>query len=53
MKSVTAKYVRQNFAEILNEVYFGKKKILITRSGKPLIVLTSIKDFELWKKDDK
>ncbi|GEM_PF-1379903 len=44
MKSVTAKYARQNFAEILNEVHFGKKKIVITRSGKPLVVLTSIKD---------
>lgn len=44
MKTVTAKYARQNFAEILNEVYYGRKKILITRSGKPLVILTSIKD---------
>ena len=46
MKTVTAKYARQNFAEILNEVHFGRKKILITRSGKPLIVLVSTKDYE-------
>lgn len=44
MKTVTAKYARQNFAEILNEVYYGRKKILVTRSGKPLVILTSIKD---------
>lgn len=46
MKSVTAKYARQNFAEILNEVHFGRKKITITRSGKPLVVLVSTKDFK-------
>ncbi len=44
MKKVTAKYARQNFSEILNEVHFGHKKIIITRSGKPLVVLTSVKD---------
>ena len=44
MKIVTAKYARQNFAEILNEVYYGGKKILITRSGKPLVLITSVKD---------
>ena len=44
MKTVTAKYARQNFAEIINEGHFGRKKILITRSGKPLVILTSIKD---------
>lgn len=43
MKTITAKYARQNFAEILNEVHFGKKKILITRSGKPLVILISTK----------
>lgn len=44
MKTVTAKYARQNFSEILNEVYFGRKKILITRSGKPLVILVSVKE---------
>lgn len=44
MKTVTAKYARQNFSELLNEVYFGKKKILITRSGKPLVILVSVKE---------
>lgn len=44
MKTVTAKYARQNFSELLNEVYYGKKKILITRSGKPLVILVSVKE---------
>ncbi len=46
MRSVTAKYARQNFAEILNEVYYGRKRILITRSGKPLVVLISVKEHQ-------
>ncbi|MBI2017922.1 type II toxin-antitoxin system Phd/YefM family antitoxin [Candidatus Daviesbacteria bacterium] len=46
MKTITAKYARQNFSEVLNEVHFGRKKILITRSGKPVVVLTSTKDFK-------
>ncbi len=44
MKTVTAKYARQNFAEIINEVHFGKEKILITKSGKPMVILTSTKE---------
>ncbi|MBI4098304.1 MAG: type II toxin-antitoxin system Phd/YefM family antitoxin [Candidatus Levybacteria bacterium] len=43
MKTVTAKQARQNFSEILNEVYYGDKKVLITRSGKPIVILTSAK----------
>ena len=50
MKTVTAKYARQNFAEILNEVHFGRKKVLVTRSGKPLAILISVKDSILEKK---
>jgi len=45
MKSVTAKYARQNFAELLNEVHFGRNKILVTRSGKPLVILISTKEY--------
>jgi len=45
MKTVTAKYARQNFAEVLNEVHFGRKKIVVTRSGKPLVVLISTRDY--------
>lgn len=50
MKTVTAKYARQNFAEIINEVYFGRKKMLITKSGKPMVILTSTRETESKKK---
>ena len=50
--TVTAKYARRNFSEILNEVHFGRKKIVITRSGKPLVVLTSTKDLDSKEKND-
>ena len=53
MKIVTAKYARQNFAEIINEVHFGRKKILITKSGKPMVILTSTRDLEPEKKAKK
>ncbi len=46
MRTITAKYARQNFAEILNEVHFGRKRIVVTRSGKPLVVLISTRDFK-------
>lgn len=49
MKTVPVKYARQNFSEILNEVYFGQKKIIITRSGKPFAVLSSIKNYSAKK----
>lgn len=52
MKIVTAKYARQNFAEILNEVHFGKKKILITRSGKPLVILISTENQQGSRKEN-
>jgi prevent-host-death family protein len=37
---------RQNFAEILNEVHFGRKKIIVTRSGKPIVILISTRDLK-------
>lgn len=52
MKKVSAKYARQNFSEILNEVHFGRKKILITRSGKPMVILASSKEKEGKKREE-
>lgn len=50
MKTITAKFARQNFSEILNEVHFGRKKMVITRSGKPLVILTSTRDQKVDRK---
>lgn len=44
MKTVTAKYARQNFAEIISEVHFAKKRIIITKSGKPMVILISTQE---------
>ena len=47
MKIVTARQARQNFADILNEVYYGNKKVLITRSGKPMVIVASAKQLKI------
>ena len=47
MKTVTAKEARIHFSELLNEVYYGGEEILITRSKKPLVILTSAKREEI------
>ncbi len=46
MKTVTARQARQNFADVLNEVYYGRKKVLITRSGRPVVILSSARNLE-------
>lgn len=45
MKTYSAKYARQHFADVINEVHFGLKDILITRSGKPVVIITSSKKY--------
>lgn len=50
MKTVSAKDARQNFAELLNEVYYGRKKVLITKSGKPMVVMVSVQEKEKEKR---
>lgn len=51
MKKVTARQARQNFAEIINEVHFTGKKVMITKSGKPMVILISTRGQQLEKKD--
>lgn len=50
MKAVSAKEARQNFSEIINEVHFGRKKIVITKSGKPMVILVSTKEAQTKKR---
>ena len=49
MKTVTAKHARQNFAEIVDEVHYTGQPIQITKSGKPMVILTSTKHPQLAK----
>ena len=46
MKTISAKEARANFSDVLNEVHFSRKKVLITRSGKPQVVLISFKEYQ-------
>lgn len=53
MKTITAKYARQNFSEVISEVHYSGKKVLITKSGKPMVVLVSTKENQEAKKERK
>ena len=39
--------VRQNFSETVNQVAYGKERVLVTRHGKPLVALVPIEDLQL------
>ena len=41
--------VRWNFADVLNQVAYGKEHIILQRQGKDLIALIPIEDFEALK----
>lgn len=43
MRTVTAKQARQNFADIIDEVHYTGIPVTITKSGKPVVILTSTK----------
>jgi len=43
--SVSARDARQKFSEVLNEAVYGRKKIFITRFGKPEAVILGLKNF--------
>jgi len=44
METITASEARANFAEILGRVSFGKERITIERSGKPVALLVPVPD---------
>jgi prevent-host-death family protein len=39
--------VRQNFSEVVNQVAYGKERVVIARHGKSLVALVPIEDLEL------
>ena len=47
MQIATASEARQNFAEVLGRVAYGKERVTIERRGKPLAVLVPIEDLAL------
>ncbi len=52
MKTVSVRDARKNFSDLLHEVHFGRKKVIITKSGKPFVIITSAKE-EFPKKEEK
>ncbi|GHE42014.1 hypothetical protein GCM10017673_50270 [Streptosporangium violaceochromogenes] len=50
MEQISADDARKNFAELLNEVRYQGKHVMITRRGKPVAKLVPLSDEDL--KDD-
>jgi len=50
MDKVTTADARKNFADIVNQVAYGKEPIILTRRGKELAALVSIDDLMLLQK---
>ncbi len=46
MRSITTSDARQNFADLLSSVAYGKERVAIERRGRPLAVLVPIEDLE-------
>jgi len=50
MNKITAADARKNFADIVNQVAYGKEPVVLTRRGKELAALVSIEDLNLLQK---
>lgn len=46
MSSYSAGEARENFAHLLNEVAYGRERVVITRRNKPLAVVVTVEDWE-------
>lgn len=49
MKTVNALKARQNFGELLNEVFYGKEVITIERAGKPMAIIMHPEEYQKWQ----
>jgi len=47
INKITTVEARKNFADIVNNVAYGKDTVVLTRRGKELAALVSIEDLEL------
>lgn len=45
-QTMSASETRQNFSEVVNRVYRGEERVVIERSGVPVVAIISPKDFE-------
>lgn len=50
-KTVNALKARQNFGELLNEVFYGKEIITIERAGKAMAVIAPVDEYSQWQEE--
>ncbi len=46
MSKMSTVEARENFSELINQAAYGKKRIVLTRRGKPLVAVISIEDLK-------
>lgn len=46
LQTITTANARNNFADLLGEVYYGGKKYLIQKLGKPFAVLLNVEEYQ-------
>lgn len=46
LQTITTANARNNFANLLGEVYYGGKKYLIQKLGKPFAVLLNVEEYQ-------
>ena len=47
MAQMAASAAREEFAEVLNRVAYGKERIVLHRHGKPLVAIIPVEDLQL------
>ncbi|MBS0349895.1 MAG: type II toxin-antitoxin system Phd/YefM family antitoxin [Proteobacteria bacterium] len=47
MKTITTVAARENFAELINQASYGGRRVILTRRGKPVAALVSLKDLRI------
>jgi prevent-host-death family protein len=47
MAQMAASAAREEFAEVLNRVAYGKERIVLQRHGKPLVAIIPVEDLQL------
>lgn len=47
MKTITTVAARENFAELINQASYGGRRVVLTRRGKPVAALISLRDLRL------
>jgi prevent-host-death family protein len=48
-KRMSAKEARENFADLLGLVYYGKEPVIVERKGRPMAVLISPEQYERYE----